>query len=105
MEFEALLLGMEPLTAVAIGVGSLVITPLVKAVQTFNDEHADLRESLAESARVTAKNGLILALDTVEKTQTFWAETGESFQDLLAEAARERKVRAHAPVQEVKIEV
>jgi hypothetical protein len=84
MELEALLLGLEPVTALVIGVGALVLAPAIGAIDSLTGN------SLSESTRNAAKTGLILALDAFEKTQKFAAEAGESFQDLMAEANAER---------------
>jgi hypothetical protein len=80
MEF---LLALEPLTALAVGVGALVVVPVVAAVG------AAVSEPLAESGKNLAKSGLALGFDVFDKTQNFFAETSESFQDLVAEAKAE----------------
>uniref|UniRef100_B8HLY1 DUF5132 domain-containing protein n=1 Tax=Cyanothece sp. (strain PCC 7425 / ATCC 29141) TaxID=395961 RepID=B8HLY1_CYAP4 len=84
MELEALLLGLEPITALAIGVGALAIAPVVGAIDSMTGS------SLGESARSAAKTGMIWAFDAFDKTQSVVAEAGESFQDLIAEAKAER---------------
>lgn len=84
MELEALLLGLEPITALTIGVGALVLVPVVSAVNSMTGN------SISDTARSAAKTGLVFALDAVDKTQRAVAETGESFQDLMAEAKAER---------------
>lgn len=86
MELEALLLGLEPLTAAGIGLGALVLAPVVGIVGSAMGSNSAAGSSLTESSRSLAKTGLVWALDTFDKTQTFFAETGESFQDLVAEA-------------------
>lgn len=91
MELEALLLGLEPLTALGIGVGSLVLAPVVGVVGSAMGSNSELGNSLSESSRSLAKTGVGWALDTYDKTQTFFAETGESFQDLVAEAKNDMK--------------
>jgi Protein of unknown function (DUF5132) len=83
MELEALLLGLEPLTALAIGVGALAIAPVVGAIDSVTGH------SLSESTRSIAKTGMIWAFEAFEKTQSAAAEAGESFQDLVAEAKAE----------------
>ncbi|KGF73227.1 hypothetical protein DO97_01660 [Neosynechococcus sphagnicola sy1] len=91
-ELEALLLGIEPLTALAVGVGALALAPLVGVVGSWVEQSSlapNIEESVSsvkESARDAAKNGLIFVFDAFDKTQGFFAEVGESFQDLIAEA-------------------
>lgn len=91
MELEALLLGLEPLTALGIGVGSLLLAPVVGVVGSAMGSDSALGNSLSESSRSLAKTGVGWAVDTFDKTQTFFAETGESFQDLVAEAKNDLK--------------
>ena len=86
IELEALLLGLEPITALAIGVGALVIAPVVGTVGTFTDKGSPVGDSISKSAHSVAKGGLIWAFDIFENTQNFFAEAAESFQDLVAEA-------------------
>ena len=86
-----LLFGLEPLTALAIGVGALVLAPVLTAVE------ATVGKSLSESSKDLAKNSLTWSFDALDKTQTFFHEVGESFQDLVAEAKAEQlanKVKA-----------
>lgn len=79
-ELEALLLGLEPMTAAVIGVGALAIAPIVGAVD------AATGHNLSDSARSTAKTGLVWAFEAFDKVQASAAEASESFQDLIAEA-------------------
>jgi hypothetical protein len=79
-ELEALLLGLEPMTAAVIGVSALVIAPVIGAVD------AATGHNISESARTTAKTGLVWAFQAFDKAQSAAAEAGESFQDLIAEA-------------------
>jgi hypothetical protein len=79
-ELEALLLGLEPMTAAVIGVSALVLAPVIGAVD------AATGHNLTDSARTTAKTGLIWAFQAFDKAQSTVAEAGESFQDLMAEA-------------------
>jgi Protein of unknown function (DUF5132) len=80
MELEALLLGLEPMTAAVIGVGALVMAPVIGAID------AATGHNLSESTRSTAKTGLVMAFQAFDKVQSAAAEAGESFQDLIAEA-------------------
>jgi hypothetical protein len=84
MELEALLLGLEPMTALAVGVGALVIAPVIGAVDSLTGHN------IAESTRSVAKTGMVWAFEAFDKTQSAAAEVSESFQDLMAEAKAER---------------
>ncbi len=75
-----LLFGLEPLTALAVGVGALVIVPVITAVGSV------VGEPIADSGKNLAKTGLTWSFDVFDKTQSFFAETTESFEDLVAEA-------------------
>jgi hypothetical protein len=79
-ELEALLLGLEPMTAAIIGVGALAIAPIIGAVDAVTGRN------LSDSARSTAKSGLVWAFQAFDKVQASAAEASESFQDLIAEA-------------------
>lgn len=91
MELQALLLGLEPMTALVIGVGALVLAPAIATVGTLT-ANSNTGDSIAESGRSVAKAGLVFGLDVLDKTQTFLAETAESFQDLLAEAKTDQAI-------------
>ncbi|KGF71531.1 hypothetical protein DO97_17845 [Neosynechococcus sphagnicola sy1] len=107
MELEALLLGAEPLTALAIGIGSLALAPVLGAAHALSSsgQPTEILDKLQENARTAAKNGIAWGMDAVEKTQVFLAEAGESLQDLVAEAKIERsgKVQTSGAPQEVTI--
>ena len=62
MEFEALLLGLEPMTALAIGVGAVVLAPVVNAVGQTVKADPKAIDSLSESAREAAKECLGLGI-------------------------------------------
>lgn len=83
-ELEALLLGLEPITALTVGIGALVLVPAISAVNSLTGN------SLSDSAKSAAKGGLIFAFDAFDKAQSFVAETGESIQDLISEAKADR---------------
>ena len=82
-ELEALLLGLEPVTALTIGVGALLIAPVVGALDSMTGGNA------SEGTRNIAKTGLVWAFEAFDKVQHTVAETSESFQDLVAEAKSE----------------
>lgn len=83
-ELEALLLGLEPITAAVIGVGALVLVPIVGALDSATGNN------VSDSARTAAKTGLVWTFDALDKAQSSFAEASESFKDLVAEAKAER---------------
>ena len=89
LELEALLLGLEPITALAVGVGTLVVVPAIGAVGSAVGANAAVGSSVTDSSRSIAKTGLVWVFDAFDKTQAFFAEAAESFQDLVAEARTE----------------
>ncbi len=91
MELEALLLGLEPVTALTIGVGALLLAPAIGAVNAMTGN------SVSESAREVAKTGLVWAFEAYDKSQQALAEANESFQDLIAEAKAEKVSSNGAP--------
>ncbi|MFB2836126.1 DUF5132 domain-containing protein [Aerosakkonemataceae cyanobacterium BLCC-F167] len=85
MEWEALLLGLEPITAAAIGVGVAVAAPVVAAIDSATGS------KLAESTRSIAKEGMVLAFQAFDNAQSAVAEAQESVQDLMTEAKNDLK--------------
>lgn len=105
MEFEALFLGLEPLAALAVGIGALALAPVVAIVGKVMG-HDKLGEPLAESAKEHTKKAMVWGLDTIENVQSTFAEAEESFRDLVADAQAERvakKVTNYAEPREVEI--
>ncbi|MGG6269464.1 hypothetical protein ACQ4M3_28445 [Leptolyngbya sp. AN03gr2] len=82
-ELEALLLGLEPVTALTIGVGALLVAPVVGAIDSMTGGN------VSDGARNAAKTGLVWAFEAFDKVQHTVAETSESVQDLIAEAKSE----------------
>ncbi len=82
-ELEALLLGIEPLTALTVGVGALVLVPVVSAIDSMTGSN------LSDSTRSAAKTSLVWAFEAMDKAQHTFAEASESVQDLIAEAKAE----------------
>lgn len=83
LELEALLLGIEPVTAMTVGVGALVLTPVVGVIDSMTGSN------LSEGTRSAAKTGLVWAFESFDKAQHTFAEASESVQDLIAEARAE----------------
>lgn len=107
MNLEALLLGLEPVTALAVGLGAVILVPVVNAVgSAMGVEPEKLGESLSESAREATKNGLIWGLEALENAQTTYAQAEESFRDLVADAMTEHKIKkSQKPVEPHEIEI
>jgi hypothetical protein len=100
MEFEALLLGIEPLTALAVGLSAVVLAPVISVVGGVVGKDKNLSESLgettkniSESARGAFKETLIWGFGTFENAQVVFAEAEESFRDLVADAKTEYTVK------------
>ncbi len=99
MELEALLLGLEPMTALAVGIGALAIAPVVGAVDSLTGHN------ITDSTRSAAKTGLVWVFEAFDKTQSAAAEVSESFQDLIAEAKADRITSANGTVEAAPREV
>lgn len=80
MEWEALLLGLEPLTAAAIGVSVAIAAPVVAAIDSATGS------KLSESSRAIAKQGIVVAFEAFDTAKSAIAEAQESVNDLVAEA-------------------
>jgi len=97
---ESLLFGIEPLTALVVGIGAILLAPAIGAVSSMMGKQ-DQEESTAEStenpvtqtfnsagdtAKGFAKDAIVWGMDVAENIQTTFAEASESFQDFVAEA-------------------
>ena len=89
MELEALLLGLEPFTALAVGLGAVIIAPLVSSVGSALGKDSNFSESLSETTREATKKGIVWGFEVIESAQTIFSEAEESFRDLLADAKTE----------------
>ncbi len=89
MEFEALFLGLEPLAALAVGIGALALAPVVTTIGKAMG-HENLGEPLTESAKENTKKAMVWGLDAFDNVQSSFAEAEESFRDLVADAQAER---------------
>ncbi len=83
MEWQALLLGLEPVTAALVGVGVPVAAPVVAVIDSATGS------KLSESTRSLAKQGMMLAFESFDQVQCAVAEAQETVQDLIAEARTE----------------
>ncbi|APB33712.1 hypothetical protein GlitD10_1391 [Gloeomargarita lithophora Alchichica-D10] len=103
MELELLLLGLEPLVAVTVGAGAIVVGGGALALSPAFGEvlgKPELAQELQESGRSMVKTGLVLSLDAYDKVQTAWTETSTTVGQLLEEAKTEAKqVRMQEEVQ------
>jgi len=84
MELEALLLGIEPIVALGVGIGALLIAPVIGSFA-----NPEIGKSVSDSGRSLTKNGIKLGFEALDKVQTTFAEASESFNDLFAEAKSE----------------
>jgi hypothetical protein len=102
---ESLLFEIEPLTALAIGVGAILLGPLVGAVGATASKTAENSaapsdnsvgqaiDAVGETARGIAKGAVVWSLGIAEGVQTSLAEVNESWQDLVAEAKAEHEAK------------
>ena len=92
MELEALLLGIEPLTAVAVGVGAVILAPVVNAASSamkdskLGEALSESASELTKSAKELTKDGLIWGFEAFENAQATYAQAEEAFRDLVADA-------------------
>lgn len=92
MNLEALLLGLEPVTALTIAVGAVVVAPVISAVGSAAGD-SNLSESLTESTKELTKKGLVWGFEAWENAQTAYAQAEETFRDLVADAKLEHTVK------------
>jgi len=78
------ILGLEPLAAFLVSVGALMLAPVITAAS----------KPVLDASQELAKTGLVWGIDVLEKTETFFTEVGESFQDIVAEAKAEHAAKA-----------
>jgi hypothetical protein len=95
VEFEALFFGLEPVAALAVGVGAIVLAPFVGIV-TKAVKDQNLSQSVADSAREVTKNTFIWGFETYENAQLAFTEAGESFRGLIEDAKTEHVARKTA---------
>jgi hypothetical protein len=86
MEFEALLLGAEPIVAFGAELGALA---LGSALVSLGNSEAG--KPLVQSGRDLTKHGLKWGMEAFGKVQETVAEAGESWNDIVAEARSEIK--------------
>ena len=95
MEFEALFLGLEPLTAIAVGVGAIVLAPFVGIIAKATQDE-NFSQSISDSARDITKNTFVWGFEVYENTQSAFAEAGESFKNLIQDAKSEHLAKKTA---------
>jgi uncharacterized protein with PhoU and TrkA domain len=89
------LLGIEPLTALVVAAGAVVLAPVVSLLgNTLGN--SSLGQSISQSARDVTKDALVFGIEVIENTQTAIAEAQESFQDIVAEAKSEYASKKNA---------
>jgi hypothetical protein len=103
MELEFLLLGLEPLVALTVGAGAIVVGGSALALSpAFGTAlgKPELAKELQESGRSMVKTGIVLSMDAYDKVQTAWTETSTTVGQLVDEAKAEaKKVRMQEEVQ------
>ncbi|MFB2876346.1 DUF5132 domain-containing protein [Floridanema aerugineum] len=103
---ESVLFGIEPITAIVVGIGAILLAPAIGAVTSMigkQDEETDTEStenpvtqtfnSAGDTAKGFAKDAMVWGMDVVENIQTTFAETSESFQDFVAEAKAEYETK------------
>ncbi len=94
MELDFLLLGLEPLVALGVGAGAIVVGGGALALSPALGQvlgKPELAKDLQESGRSLVKTGISLSMDAYDKVQTVWQETSTSVSQLVAEAKEEAK--------------
>ena len=100
MDLEALLLGVEPVAALAVGIAALALAPAISALG-----NSEAGKSLADSGRDLTKSGIKWGIETFEKVQGTVAEAGESWNDIVAEAEAEIRAAKNSAQSEAPKEV
>ncbi len=103
---EAILFGIEPVTALVVGVGAILLVPIVNAIgsaitqgeqegsfATAADQATQAVNAAGDSVQGLAKEALVWGLEVIEGVQTTLAEANESFQDFVAEARTEYEAK------------
>jgi hypothetical protein len=115
---ESLLFGIEPVTALVVGVGAVLLAPVIGSVgsnltQKEQESSSETRDnpinqavnSVGESAREFAKGAVVWGLGVFDGVQEVFAETSESFQDLMAEARVEYEAhKAERPASQATVQ-
>ncbi len=103
MELEFLFLGLEPLVALTVGAGAVVVgggaLALSPAFGTVLGK-PELAKELQASGRSMVKTGIVLSMDAYDKVQAAWTQTSATVSQLVEEAKAEAKnVRMQEEVQ------
>ena len=92
------LLGLEPLTALTVGLGAVVLAPIVNTVgNAIGQDPNKIGESVSTSAREWTKDALVMGFEAMENVQAFYAEAEESFKDLVSDAKVEHLAKKEQP--------
>jgi len=103
MEFEIVLLGLEPLGLLAVIVGVSIMSPIVEAIASTIERELKLGTSLSDTVSEATKTTLVLSFEAYERSQTAFTEAVESVQNLFADAKAEfeaKKSQAEAVAKE-----
>lgn len=79
-----------------IGVAALVV--LAPIVGFLNPQ---VGKAMSDSGHNLAKTGITIGIDTYEKLQSFVAESGQSWEDLVAEAKSEHETAKNSQIVEI----
>jgi hypothetical protein len=92
------LIGLEPLTALAVGVGAVILAPVVNLVgKAVEQDPNQSGEAVSDFARKWTKDALVQGFEIVENVQTFYAQAEESFKDLVSDAKVEHVAKKVKP--------
>jgi hypothetical protein len=92
------LLGLEPLTALTVGVGAVILAPVVNAIGHVTGQDSNkLGEAVSTSAREWTKDVIVMGFEAMENVQAFYAEAEESFKDLVSDAKVEHMAKKGTP--------
>jgi hypothetical protein len=95
MEFEALLFGVEPVTALALGVAAVILTPVLKEIGSAIGsamKSSELGKSVSESAKDIAKESLVLGMGAIDNLQFAYSQGQETVRDVVVDATLEYTV-------------
>ena len=91
MEFEALLFGVEPVTALALGVAAVILTPVLKEIGSAM-KSSELGKSVSESAKDIAKESLVLGMGAIDNLQFAYSQGQGTVRDVVVDATLEYTV-------------
>ncbi|HEY9804360.1 MAG TPA: hypothetical protein V6D25_28770 [Leptolyngbyaceae cyanobacterium] len=124
---QALVGGFQTLAALTLGVGALVTVPLIGTTGSSDNKSSSESDSDEKSlsepessppleshpvlegnspldlGRSVVKSSLVWLFDVIDQTQNFFAESAESFQDLITEAKIEQQAIAKSREENISV--